>query len=93
VSGINRTDGARLSTGRAVARTVLTFIPWELAHTLIWQIRFVPAMPSLLITSGFVLVWMLVGANVASLALSKTHESLADRLAGTYVISSRPQPD
>lgn len=40
-----RTDGARLSAGRAVGRTVLTFIPWELAHTLIWQIRFAPRHP------------------------------------------------
>jgi uncharacterized RDD family membrane protein YckC len=81
-----RSDGARLSAGRAVGRTALTFIPWELAHTLIWQIRFAPAMPSPLIASGFILVWILVGANIASLALTKTHQSLADRLAETYVI-------
>lgn len=65
---------------------MLTFIPWELAHTLIWQIRFAPATPSLVITGGFVLVWVLVGANIASLALTRTHQSLADWLAGTYVI-------
>jgi uncharacterized RDD family membrane protein YckC len=81
-----RTDSARLSTSQAVGRTMLTFIPWELAHTLIWQIRFAPATSSLLITGGFVLVWALVSANVASLALTRTHQSLADRLAGTYVI-------
>jgi uncharacterized RDD family membrane protein YckC len=51
------TDRARLSVGRAVERTMLTFIPWELANTLIWQIRFAPTTPSSLITSGFVLVW------------------------------------
>jgi uncharacterized RDD family membrane protein YckC len=81
-----RNDGARLSTGRALGRTVLAFIPWELAHTLIWQIRFAPATPLPLITGGFVLVWVLVGANVARLAVPKTHQSLADWLAGTYVI-------
>jgi len=37
-----RTDGARLSKTRALSRTVLKFIPWELTHTLIWQIRFAP---------------------------------------------------
>jgi len=78
-----RTNGARVSAGRAVGRSVLTFIPWELAHTLIWQIRFVLATSSLLFAGGFVLVWVLVGANIANLALSKTHRSLADRLAGT----------
>ncbi len=47
-----RTDGARLSASRALARTVLTFLPWELAHTLIWQIRFVPAISAALSPAG-----------------------------------------
>jgi uncharacterized RDD family membrane protein YckC len=83
---VTRTDGTRLTAGQALGRTALNFIPWELAHTLIWQIRFAPATLSLVITGGFILVWVLVGANIGSLALTKTHQSLADRLAGTYVI-------
>ncbi len=39
-----------------------------------------------MITGGFILVWILVGANIGSLALTKTHQSLADRLVGSYVI-------
>ena len=58
----------------------LCSILWELAHTLIWQICFVPAPPAPLITGGFILVWILVGANIASLALPKTHQRLADQL-------------
>jgi uncharacterized RDD family membrane protein YckC len=81
-----RADGGRVGVGQALGRTALTFIPWELAHTLIWQIRFAPATPSALVIGGFVLVWALVGMNIASLALRANHQSLADWMAGTYVI-------
>jgi uncharacterized RDD family membrane protein YckC len=37
---VTRTDGARLTILRASSRTFLKFIPWELAHTCIWQISF-----------------------------------------------------
>jgi uncharacterized RDD family membrane protein YckC len=78
--------GARLSRTQALVRTVLKFIPWELAHTCIWQIRFAPSDSSPLITAGFVLVWILVGANLVSLLRSRSHQTLYDRLAGTYVV-------
>ncbi len=83
-----RSDGARLSVSRAISRTVLKFIPWELAHTCIWQISFAPQEPSPLITAGFALVWILVGANVVSLLTSQTHQTLYDRLAGTFVVTA-----
>lgn len=79
-------SGGRLSRTRAVFRTLLKFIPWELAHTCMWQIRFAPQEPSPMITVGFVLVWILVGANIISLQISPTHQALYDRLSGTYVV-------
>ena len=84
-----RTDGARLSRTRALSRTVLKFIPWELTHTLIWQIRFAPQEPAPIVSAGFVLVWLLVGANIVSLMMSKTHQTLYDRLAETYVVAEK----
>jgi uncharacterized RDD family membrane protein YckC len=81
-----RTDGGRLSGARSLGRTALKFIPWELAHTCIWQVSFAPQEPSMLITAGFVLVWVLVGANVVSLLVSKRHQTLYDRLADTCVV-------
>jgi len=36
-----------------------------------------------------VLVWLLVGANVVSLVMSKTHQTLYDRVAGTYVVVAK----
>ncbi len=85
---VTRTDGTRLTILRAISRTLFKFIPWELAHTCIWQISFTPQEPSPLITAGFILVWILVGANVLSLMMSKTHQTLYDRLAGTYVVKA-----
>jgi uncharacterized RDD family membrane protein YckC len=81
-------DGERLSRPHALGRTALKFIPWELAHTCIWQVSFSPPEPSPLITIGFILVWLLVGANIVSLLMSKTNQTIYDRLAGTYVVMS-----
>jgi uncharacterized RDD family membrane protein YckC len=81
-------QGERLTVSRSIARTVLKFVPWELAHTCIWQISFAPQEPSPLITAGFVLVWLLVGANAASLLVSRKRQTIYDWLAGTFVIFS-----
>jgi hypothetical protein len=48
-----RTDGERLTFARALARTLLKFVPWELSHTLIWQIRFAQPQEMALINMGF----------------------------------------
>jgi len=84
-----RADDERLTRTRALGRTLLKFIPWELAHTCIWRVSVARNEPSPLITVGFVLVWILVGANVISLWISLTNQTLYDRLAGTYVVKSR----
>ena len=83
---VTRTDGTRLTIMHASSRTLLKFIPWELAHTCIWQISFSKQTPPSWINMGFVLVWILVGANFVSLWTSPTHQTLYDYLAGTYVV-------
>lgn len=75
--------GQRLSLARALGRTALKFIPWELAHTCIWQAGAAPG----LTTAGFVLVWVLVFANAASLLVDPSRQTLYDRLAGTFVVA------
>lgn len=80
--------GGPLSTTRSLGRTALKFTPWELAHACIWQVSFAPQHASPLITVGFILVWVLVGANVLSLWLSKSHQTLYDQLAGTFVVTA-----
>lgn len=81
-------NGQQISAWRSLARTVLKFIPWELSHTLIWQIYFSPQIESAWINYGFVLVYLLIGLNVACLLLTKTHQTLYDLLTSTYVILS-----
>jgi uncharacterized RDD family membrane protein YckC len=53
-------DGNGVSFERALARNLLKFIPWELSHTLIWEIRFTSQTDSMLISYGFVLVYLLI---------------------------------
>ena len=78
-------NGGRLNFWRSLARTFLKFIPWELSHTLIWQINFSPQAGSTLINYGFILVYVLIGINIASLFMTKKHQTLYDLLAKTYV--------
>jgi uncharacterized RDD family membrane protein YckC len=79
-------NGNRISFWRSLARTGLKFIPWELAHTLIWQISFTPNQFSQLIIAGFATVYFLIGANIASLIFRKDRQTLYDLLARTYVV-------
>lgn len=76
----------RISFWRSLARTGLKFTPWELAHTLIWQISFTPNQFSPLIAAGFVTVYVLMGANLASQSFRKDRRTLYDLLTGTDVI-------
>jgi uncharacterized RDD family membrane protein YckC len=72
--------GERISFWRAFGRTALKFVPWELSHTLIWQIYFSSSANSPWINYGFVLVYLLIGLNILSLVISKTHQTLYDLL-------------
>lgn len=78
--------GVGLSPARSVLRTVLKFLPWELSHTLIWQLRFTPAMPGAVSTVGFTLVWALVLGNVLSVVLDPRRRALYDLAAGSVVV-------
>jgi len=85
--GLKVTDqnGRQITFWRALARTLLKFIPWEISHTLIWEIYFSPKTDSVFINYGFVLVYVLIGLNIASLVMTKTHQTLYDFLAKTFV--------
>jgi len=76
----------RIHFWRALGRTLLKFVPWEISHTLIWQIYFSPQTESVWISYGFVLVYLLIGLNLVSLVISKTRQTLYDFLTNTHVI-------
>lgn len=79
-------NGERISLWRSLARTALKFVPWELSHTLIWNIAFSPQSSSNLVNYGFVLVYVLIGLNLAGLVMTKKHQTIYDLLAKTYVV-------
>ncbi len=81
-------SGNRIGFWRAFGRTALKFIPWEISHTLIWQIYFSEGTTPVWINYGFALVYLLIGLNVVSLILTKTNQTLYDLLTGTHVIHS-----
>ena len=81
-------DGKRLSRGRAVGRTALKFIPWELAHTCIWQLQFNGQKLSPIIFTGLALVWVLAGIYALTLLTSSKKQALYDQLINTYVVNA-----
>lgn len=78
-------SGHRLGTGRSIARTAVKFVPWELAHTCVWQIRFAEDPASPVYTWGFVGVWILVAANLLSIGVDPLARGWHDRIAGSCV--------
>jgi uncharacterized RDD family membrane protein YckC len=86
-TGLKVTDhnGTRIIFARSFVRTLLKFIPWEISHTLIWEISFSPQTDSAFSTIGFIIVYLLMGLNIASLLMTKTHQTIYDLLTGTYV--------
>jgi uncharacterized RDD family membrane protein YckC len=81
-------DENRIGVWRSLGRTLLKFVPWEISHTLIWQLYFSPQAESVWINYGFAFVYLLIGLNILSILLTKTKQSLYDLLTHTYVISS-----
>ena len=90
--GLMVTDlvGMRLSPLRSIGRTVLKFIPWELAHACVWQVSFARDPSSVIYVVGFAIVWLIIGANVVRLLVSPARQTLYDRAAGTVVVHGRP---
>jgi uncharacterized RDD family membrane protein YckC len=83
---VANSDGGRIGFWRSLGRTFLKFIPWEISHTLIWQIYFSPQMESGWINYGFALVYLLIGLNILSLVITRIKQTLYDLLTRTFVI-------
>jgi len=75
-----------ISVGRSLLRTALKLVPWELSHAVIWRYANPGSAPDALLTAGLVVVWGLVGANLAAALLDERRRSLYDRLSRTCVV-------
>lgn len=90
-----RTDFTRLSFGRAFLRSLLQFLPWQIAHTSLFQI---PGWPSNATSFpdvsavGFSLVWLLVLVYLGMMVFSRQHRTPYDWIAGSMVVN-RIEPE
>lgn len=85
---IINTQGKTLSKMQALVRSLVKFLPWQIAHTCIYQMKeIVPGDPlEPFDITGFVLVYVLVGIYLAAMFISKKRRTPYDRLSGSYVI-------
>lgn len=79
----------RVGVVRAMWRSVVKFMPWELAHTVIWQMSASenPGEPVYMV--GFGLVWLMVAVYAIGALKGPRRITLYDRLSGTRVLQWR----
>lgn len=91
--GLRVTDrqGRRISAGCALVRSIGKLLPWQIAHTSLFHIPgwpFAAENPSPPVIAGFVVVYVLIGANIASMFVGPRRQTLYDRIAATIVIGA-----
>lgn len=84
------TAGARLGFTRAFVRAALKLLPWQLAHTCLFNIPGWPmatAQPPVWVIVGFSLVWVIVAVYLISLFVGRNRRTPYDRVAGSIVVT------
>ncbi|MTI94768.1 MAG: RDD family protein [Firmicutes bacterium] len=75
--------GQRISFGRSLLRSLIKFLPWQLAHTAVIRITLAgPSTGLMLLSIGAQLLVLLF---VIHIAFNSQHQSVYDRFAGTFV--------
>lgn len=85
-------SGRPLTRKQALLRSLIKLLPWQLAHTSIFQMggfTFTSIKPSPVATTGLILVYLLVGIYIVSALVSIKHRTPYDWLTGAYVIVTR----
>ena len=85
-------SGERLSRGRALVRSVVKFLPWQLTHTCLFHIPGWPMEtqePPAWVTVGLVSVWVVIGCYIVTLAVGPSRRTPYDWVAGSQVVESR----
>ncbi len=82
-------QGEPVDFGRALLRTVIKLLPWELTHLslmlpvpLWWD-------PQPTLRPGIVMVYVLIGIYLVTLFLNKRRQSIHDLIAQTMVVTAR----
>jgi uncharacterized RDD family membrane protein YckC len=79
-------NGGRLSFGRALGRTLIKFIPWEMAHACIWQMSHSAGEAGQIVQFGLILVWVLIGMYIGTLLFSSKKQAPYDWLTNSVVV-------
>ncbi len=82
-------DGGQLTRSQAIARSVLKFLPWQIAHTCIFHIEgwpSTPTDPSSLVITDFLVVWLMVAAYVGMWLVTRDHRTPYDWATGACVV-------
>lgn len=89
---VETSAGSRLSLPRALARIVLKFLPWEIAHTSLWHTPGWPlhSQPTALNYCAYASVYVLAGLYVVTMLTSRTRQPLYDRITRTRVVHAPP---
>ncbi|MEE9130462.1 MAG: RDD family protein [Phycisphaerales bacterium] len=89
-------SGERLSRWRALVRSVVKFLPWQLEHTCLFHIPGWPMEtqePPVWVIVGLVLGWVAILMYVVTLAVGPTRRTLYDWVSGSQVVMSRTEDD
>ena len=87
-------SGERLSRWRALVRSVVKFLPWQVQHTCLFHIPGWPMEtqePPVWVVVGVVLAWVVILIYVVTLAVSPTRRTLYDWVSGSQVVMSRTE--
>lgn len=85
--------GRRLTFPRALLRSAVKFLPWQIAHTSLFQIPGWPLNATTIPTGsviGFILVWLLIFVYLGFLLFHPARRTPYDFAAGSMVIDSTP---
>jgi uncharacterized RDD family membrane protein YckC len=86
---VTDTDGKRISFGRALLRTVIKLLPFEINHLVMFLPTPIWYDPNPGFRLGFVAVNALIILYFATMFLTRRKQSIHDLVAGTVVVNAR----
>lgn len=79
-------DGRRIGIGRAICRSIIKFLPWEISHFAIWNMVRPSPFSESLITFILITVNLLAILYIIFPLTNKQRKNIYDLLAGTGVV-------
>lgn len=86
-------SGQRIGIGRSIARTVIKFLPWEVAHFGIWHLILPSRIPEIAVLIVLIAVNLAIVTYLIIPFTNKKRQNVYDWIAGTTVIDSSPSVD